>query len=204
MGQTHFETFEIDGQKAGAIVREVKEGNDGIYTGRFRLAMKPASELIAYSNTIIYHITANGIFWLTSSFSEEGHSRTLSAKNGEYTDESGETWTKTTPDFAYFVLLDWFFKSGNTEIDFHYINSRTGEIIPECRFKYSESDRNTSESHRIDEYKNGKRANTFWLSDEGLILRSDWQGAVSFHTDKDEVLSGLPEDCVSFLNGNLP
>jgi len=168
------------------------------------------SEHWEHTNKIIYNPIEGRIEWTENIFSEGSVQKKLVFQDGILkvdNENLNDLIPKNSiPDFAYYLLLSTLNFERKRKYDFTYIDSKTGTLIYNSSLELIRNDiividTNNYNALFIQEQKSNSKANQFWITKEGEILKSDWQGAVSIKAnDKKEVCQDLSPRLKELLN----
>ncbi len=207
-----YEDFYIASKKIGAITCSfAKSEMSGDWISTYKLGMNMGGNLILYCNRVKYRVVKQRIVWSESYFEQGKKSKRLQWK-GEILSIDGEDRNFNVnnrlifPDFAYYLAIYQLVILGTSRLDFDYINSQSGELIPNCRLEFMGDedilkDNVVIKARLIQESKDGKPCNKFWLGKDLSILQSDWGGAFSYAVEnKGIALKGLESEIQGFLD----
>ncbi|MFK7905669.1 MAG: hypothetical protein AB8B69_11115 [Chitinophagales bacterium] len=214
MNKAFYEEFYIASKKVGAITCSfAKSEMSADWISIYRLGMNMGEKLILYCNRVEYRVVKEQVVWSKSYFEEGKKSKRLELK-GENLLVDGEEATFNVknrlifPDFAYYLAIYQLLIVGTSQLDFDYISSQSGELIPNCRLEFIGEedilkDNVLVKTKLIQESKNGKLSNKFWLGEDLKIVQSDWMGAFSYVVEnKDIAVRGLEPKIQVFLHRN--
>lgn len=178
-----WEQFWINDTHVGFTHRVTKRQADGTYQTRIVLSFAFDTMVSELDHTIVFRNEA-GLPWQMYRF----------VQNGVEVVRSASDVPVGHPSYAEMLFVLSLPLTTGASVRFNPLEDSSGEPTGEAQFNVGTEEDGV---WRVDGTLNGQPANTYWLNEQRLIVKVDWQGAVSIRVpDQETAVQGLSAEMV--------